>query len=273
MKEFERWEAKGFLILLFYFLILIFVLIVEPNNLVVTENNFSLISGSDGTPLKIVFISDIHIGLQKAGWLDQVVDRVNEQEPDVILIGGDVIESDASELEKLEPLRRLHAPYGVYAVLGNHDYEWWGCAAGNATAGKVEQKLESMGIDMLRNEHEIINVRGKEFALIGLDELWACRNDYRAAAEGTDGIPKIILTHNRNAVKPEEIDGRAVILAGHTHCGLIRVPVLTELVLGTRPVGGRAALDNDTDAYITCGVTGGGIRFLTNPEISVITIK
>ena len=271
MKEFGRVWGKGFLILLFYFLILVFILIVEPGNLVLTENRFDLLGGSE--PVKIVFISDIHAGLQKAGWLDSVVDRVNEQEPDVILLSGDYIESDASELEKLAPLGRLKAPYGIYAVLGNHDYGDWGCGEDDGTAGKVESELESLGAVVLRNEHTTLDVRGKEFAVVGVDELWACRNDYPAAANGTDGMPKIILAHNLKAVNPDLIDGRALILSGHTHCGLIRVPVLTELVLGNGPIGGRAALDGNADAYITCGVTGGGARFLTNPEISVITIK
>jgi len=273
MKEFERVGGTGFLILLFYFLILVFMLIVEPGNLAVTENDFTLLGAGNGTPVKIVFISDIHAGLQKAGWLDNAVDRVNGQEPDIILLGGDYIESDASELEKLAPLGRLRAPYGIYAVLGNHDYGDWGCGEDDGTAGKVEAGLESLGADVLRNEHELLDVRGRGFALIGVDELWACRDDYPAAANGTDGMPKIILAHNLKAVNPDSISGRALVLSGHTHCGLIRLPVLTELVLGTRPIGGRAALDGDTDAYVTCGVTGGGVRLLTNPEISVITIK
>ncbi len=126
---------------------------------------------------------------------------------------------------------------------------------------------------VLRNEHDLLDVRGKEFAVVGVDELWACRNDYQAAANGTEGIPKIVLAHNLKAVNPDLIGGRALVLSGHTHCGLIRVPVLTELVLGSGPIGGRAALDEGTDAYITCGITGGGARFLTNPEISVIEVE
>jgi predicted MPP superfamily phosphohydrolase len=276
MKEFGKPGVKAWLFLLFYFMFLIYALVYEPNNLIVSRNSFDLLDGESRT-IRIVFISDIHIGLQRDGWLDSVVDRVNEQKPDIVLIGGDFIEADSSELERLAPLARIDAKNGTYAVLGNHDYGGWGrCRADNGTADKVIGKLESLGIDVLRNEHRVIGGEGG-FALIGVDDDWSCYDDYDAAAAGVrDELPKVILAHNLNSANPAAIHGPSLILAGHTHCGLIRVPFITEAALGPNfgsVLGGRKALDNDTEAYVTCGVTGGGVRVLTSPEISVIELE
>ncbi|MCI0503215.1 metallophosphoesterase [Candidatus Micrarchaeota archaeon] len=278
MKESGKPGLKNWLFLLFYFLLVVYALVYEPNNLIVTHESFDFLGGTNDTPnpVRIAFISDIHIGLQRNGWLDAVVDRVNGQEPDIVLIGGDVIESDASELERLAPLARLNATYGTFAVVGNHDYGLWGCGATNTTADKVVAKLESLGIDVLRNEHRIIG-GNSGFALIGVDDEWSCYDDYRAAAAGVpDAMPKVILAHNQDSVAQDAASGPGLILAGHTHCGLVRVPFITQAVLGPgfgSVLGGRARLDDDTEAYVTCGITGGGIRFLTSPEISVIDIK
>jgi uncharacterized protein len=276
MKEFGKPGLKNWLFLSFYFLLIVYALAYEPNNLIVTHNSFDLADGA-AAPIRIVFISDIHIGLQRDGWLDSVVDRVNEQEPDIVLIGGDFIEAEAAELPRLAPLTRIEAKNGTYAVLGNHDYGGWGrCRADNGTAEKVFAKLESLGIVVLRNEHRIIGQGEGSFALIGVDDDWSCYDDYDAAAAGVpDGMPKLVLAHNLNSINPEKVHGDSLILAGHTHCGLVRVPFITDAVLGPDfggVLGGRKELDNDTEAYVTCGVTGGGIRVLTSPEISVIEL-
>ncbi len=240
----------------------------------VTENRFELLEG-DNPPVRIVLVSDIHIGTQREGYLEEVVKRINSLQPDIVLIDGDSIEEKDSELEGLSPLAGIDAP--AYAVLGNHDYGAWGCPAFEGVSGKVEARLEELGIIVLRNEHEMLDVRGSRFALIGVDDVWSCMNDYGTASKGVpDEMPKLVLVHNNLGVKPEEVKGPGLVLAGHTHCGQVRLPFITEFVMGPgfgSVLGGRGRLDKDTEAYVTCGVTSGGIRFFTNPEISVIEIE
>lgn len=274
----EKPGPKGLVIILFVSFFTVDSLFIEPYALRTTQSRFDFFgSGGNDSAMRIVFISDIHIGLQGEGYLERVVHDVNAQEPDVILIGGDIIEGSESELPMLAPLASLSAPYGVYAVLGNHDYGLWGCPANPSLSDRVGAKLESLGIVVLRNENRALEVRGKRFALIGLDDTWSCRNDYQEAARGLDdAMPKIVLTHNQGSVDAASIAGRSLILSGHTHCGQVRIPVITGLVLGPgfgKTLGGYERMDRDTEAYVTCGVTGGTVRFLTNPEISVIEIR
>jgi predicted MPP superfamily phosphohydrolase len=270
-------DAKGLAIILLISFFLFDSLIIEPNNLTITHNDFDLSGGTNGSGIRIAFISDLHIGQQRAGYLEEVVGKINALEPDIVLIGGDSIEGDETELEKLGPLGALKPPYGTYAVLGNHDYGTWGCPTSSELADKVERKLESMNITVLRNENKVLDINGKKLALIGLDDSWVCRNDYTNASRGLDdSMPKIVLAHNQLSVEPADIKGKSVILSGHTHCGKVRIPFITQLVMGPgfgSVLGGRERLDNDTEIYVTCGVTGDGMRFLSNPEISVINIE
>ena len=271
--EFGRPNVRVFLILFLVSAFLFYSLVIEPNSLNITENSFDLFEGSD--PVRIVLISDIHAVFEPPGHLDRVVEEINRLEPDLVLIAGDVIEGSESELELLEPLSGIEA--NTYAVLGNHDYGSWGCPVDDLVADAVEEKLESMGIAVLRNEHVILESGDKEFALIGVDDQWVCRNDYAAASAGiSDDIPKVVLTHNELAVDAEEIRGKSVVLSGHTHCGQVNVPFFTRFFLGSGfgdVVGGRTSLDEDTEIYVTCGILQGGIRFLAPPEISLIELR
>ncbi|MEW6749106.1 MAG: metallophosphoesterase [Candidatus Micrarchaeota archaeon] len=241
-----------------------------------TTNPFDLF-GSPETPVRIVFISDIHAVYEPPGNMEKVVERINALEPDIVLLGGDLIEGSPNELPLLEPLSGIMAPHGTFAVLGNHDYGSWGCPADASVADETERALEGIGITVLRNENEILEVQGEKFALIGLDEYWVCRNDYATASAGVpDYMPKVVLAHNELAVGPDEIAGPSVILSGHTHCGQVNVPIITRLFFGPDfdgAVGGRAQIDDDTGLYVTCGITPGGIRFLAPPEISVIELQ
>lgn len=272
MIELVRPDAKGLAIILLFIVFFLQSVIIEPNSISVTENSFDILEESG--PVKIVFISDIHAGLQSDEHLRRAVDSINSLEPDMVLIGGDSIEAEEWELEKLQPLAELDAPHR-YAVLGNHDY---GFGYGdNSVADSVDDKLEDMDISVLRNEHEIIDIRGERFALIGVDDEWAGRNDYAAASAGIpDEMPKVVLAHNELAVDAEEVKGESVVLSGHTHCGQVNVPVITKLFFGPGfgdVINGRATLDEDTELYVTCGIAQGGIRLFAPPEISIIQLE
>ena len=78
-------------------LILLLIFVIEPNNLQVTYNSFDLL---DGGSIKVVFISDIHNSFSDKGYFDRIVDLVNEQDADIILIGGDFIDGIGEDWKK-----------------------------------------------------------------------------------------------------------------------------------------------------------------------------
>ncbi len=257
-------------------------LFIEPNSLETREvklTNLSSKDSSDGNqpgPIRIVFISDIHIGTDRSGRLAEIVSKINSLRPDLVLIGGDVIEGSASELPLLRPLANLTPKYGTYAVLGNHDYGLWGCPAHEGISNQVEASLNSLNITVLRNQNRILTINHRTFALVGLDDSWSCMNNYTKASLGTEGKKKIILTHNSLSLDPTQVDvdSDSLVLAGHTHCGQVRIPFVTEFIL--RPgfgnyLGGYYALTNNTDLFVSCGLsTWPPMRFLAPPEIVIV---
>jgi len=259
-------------------LLLSYAVLVEPYHPVVTDNSFRLFSSGGagaGGAVRVVFISDIHDSYDDPGYISAVVDMVDSQQPDLILIGGDVVGGEAG-VGDLSALAGLKARYGVFAVLGNHDYHRWGCGD-LAFADKVAGRLEGMGITVLRNDHRLLDINNSRFALVGVDDLWSCRSDYDAAAAGIPAdMPRVVLAHESLSVAGKALEGRNLVLSGHTHCGQVRIPFVTDAIvryLGFGNItGGRARLSDDDEVYVTCGVVPGGIRLFAPPEVSVIEL-
>jgi len=268
---FEIWDSLPFRYFraAFVISILIYALFVEPFNLQVTENTFDLFA-DDGSTITIVLIADLHDSYNNPEYLQYVIGTVNSQEPDLILIGGDNVEGIGGDWEKFRSLQQLKSRHGSYAVMGNHDY--------SSCPDRIEYEFESMGVEVLRNEYRILEMEGRDFALIGLEDEWVGRSDYPKAAEGVpDNMTKVILAHNYLSVENETLEGSNLVLSGHTHCGQVRVPLITRFLLWLGnfgdAVGGRFTMGENTEAYITCGITPGNIRLFAPPEVSVIYLE
>lgn len=181
---------------------------------------------------KIVQLSDIHTGsLQNSYQLQKAIDLVMEEKPDLIVFTGDLVNNRTDEAFPFASiLAQLSAPYGVYSVLGNHDYgdyEKW-----NSPAEKeknMQQMLgfhEKTGWKLLLNEHVAIEKDGEKIALLGI-ENWGKSKYFpkygklNDALQGTDDFDfKILLSHDPSHYDAEVINIRPDIdltLSGHTH--------------------------------------------------------
>jgi predicted MPP superfamily phosphohydrolase len=165
----------------------------------------------DGTT--IVQLTDIHVGPTIGReFIEQIVERTNSVEPDVIAITGDLVDGSVTELgEDVAPLAKLRARYGVYFVTGNHEYY------SGADAWCAE--LERIGIRVLRNECVTIGDDGASFDLAGIDDH---RGDLPGAVRGRD--PKrelVLLAHQPRAIFDAVRHGVGLQLSGHTHGGQI----------------------------------------------------
>lgn len=180
---------------------------------------------------KIVQISDMHIG-SFLGHEDQVkkgIELINEQNPDLILFTGDLVNNFAEELDGWIPvLSKLEAKYGKYSILGNHDYgdyfEWKNEAEKTKNLDKVKQAHNDMGFRLLLNETEHIIVRNQKIGLIGV-ENWGLPpfpqyGNLKTAMNGSSDLPfKILLSHDPSHWDAEVIDKTNIdiTLSGHTH--------------------------------------------------------
>ena len=241
--------------------------------------------GFDG--YRIVQLSDIHIGSwqgrQKS--IQKLVDMANGQKADLIVFTGDLVNQQSHELDGFAPiLSRLHAPDGVYSILGNHDYgtyyRWKSPEEESANLDYLLRQEGAMGWTMLNNDHAIVRHNGDSIALIGVENdgepPFSQFADLPKAIRGTDGMFKILLSHNpthwrREVLPRSDID---LMLAGHTHAmqGIFFGHSLAELMYpewrGMYTEGGRSLYVN-----IGIGYVGLPFRFGAWPEITVITLK
>ena len=176
----------------------------------------------DAPPLRVALLSDIHVvgPDMPPSRLARIVRKVNALNADVILLAGDYVSDKRSATrtysgaEGLSSLANLRAPLGVYAVLGNHDH-WRG-------AGEISGALRKANIRILDNE--AVTVGGMRLG--GVDDEYTGNADLKRTVAAMRSAPgaKVLLTHSPDVVPatPKDV---TLALAGHTHCGQIRLPI------------------------------------------------
>ncbi len=170
---------------------------------------------------RIAQLTDLHIGptLGK-GWLQDVVARTNAQNPDLIVITGDLVDGSVETLRNdTAPLADLKAQHGVFFVTGNHEY-YSGADAWIAELGRL-------GIRVLRNEH--VPIGGEDgFDLAGVDD-WNSKRfgnghgpDLERALAGRDSSRELVLlAHQPKQIHDAAAKGVGLQISGHTHGGQI----------------------------------------------------
>jgi predicted MPP superfamily phosphohydrolase len=168
-------------------------------------------------PLRIAFASDFHAGsTTDDALLAEACRALEALDPDVLLLGGDFVSVRAADIARIAPLlAKIDAPYGKYAVLGNHDLR--------SNYPEVVAALEGAGIRVLRNAHVTLAKPYADVSICGLDD--ATRGHPRAdlALDGAEGV-RVVLMHSPDTI--EAIGDRPFDLAlcGHTHGGQIVLP-------------------------------------------------
>ncbi len=167
-----------------------------------------------GEGYRIVLLSDLHLGqINGRSYSEKLVARVNQLQPDLILIAGDILDEMQHYVDKeggLAPLAQLQAPKGVYMAYGNHDYidrpALW------------QQRLEAVGIHVLRNSSALVDGRLK---LTGIEDYSFYRGTeaFAALARGNEAYYSIVLDHQPRRFAAASAAGYDLYLAGHTHTG------------------------------------------------------
>ncbi|MBQ2699224.1 MAG: metallophosphoesterase [Firmicutes bacterium] len=176
------------------------------------------LDGGGASAMKVALISDIHLGyIMDTGRLEKVVAAVNATQPDLVCIAGDIFNSDYVSLDDPAALqavfRKLEAPFGVYACLGNHD-------AGSAYA-QITEFLAAANISLLLDEAVVVDER---LLLAGRRDSTpiGAQGDKRTALSGIydTELPVLLLDHQPGNIG-EYDDGIDLILCGHTHRGQV----------------------------------------------------
>lgn len=236
---------------------------------------------------RIVHVSDIHARSYsgRRNSLQKAVDMINSLDPDLIAFTGDLITLDASEITPVEDiLSSLKAKDGVAAVLGNHDYGIYSDPTHKGTERKILQEVirheRGMGWNLLTDENITI-VRGRDsIAVIGVQNTSPSRHfpskgSLNKASEGTDGLFRILLTHDPLHWE-DEIIGKdyPLTLSGHTHAMQLSILGWSPSSLMFRQYRGLYS-ENGQYLYVNIGLgeTIIPVRIGSRPEITLITLK
>ena len=201
--------------------------------------------------LCVAQISDIHHGLfLSREWLAEAVHQTNRLDADIIALTGDFVTYSRANIESAaEILGRLRARYGVFAVLGNHDFR--------VGADTMTSALRRQRIEVLRNRHIALRFGGESLYLAGVDD-YGYGADVRRALRG---VPRdaatVLLAHNPRLISLAARHGVSLVLSGHTHGGQVNLPLLGT-VYGRSPERLRYKIGWDrlgtTQIYVSRGI-------------------
>lgn len=191
--------------------------------------------------LRIVQISDMHLGSygEDLSIVQNGVDLINAEEPDLILFTGDMVNDYADEAERFIPvLAQLKARIGKYSILGNHDYSdyvtWDSATAKTANLDKLKSIQRDMGFTLLLDENRTIEKDGERIGLLGVQN-WGRRfqqyGDLRKTSTGSETLPYRILMSHDPTHWEEQVLGTGIdlTLSGHTHGAQLGVKINGEV--------------------------------------------
>lgn len=229
--------------------------------------------------IKIVQISDLHIGPTIGkNYVKRVVRKTIEQNPDLIVLTGDIVDGKISKFKKdAQPLKELAQSGRAYFIMGNHDYysgpeEW-------------TEYFKSLGIKVLQNSHDLIHFMDTPFMLAGVTDPAATlvghpypdpQKAMDTSLTGTIGTPlfKILLAHNPKLAIRAAAAGFDLMLSGHTHGGqFFPWTLIVKKVHSPHYLG--ESTENGMRVYVNAGTGTWGppLRLGTTTELSCLTLQ
>jgi predicted MPP superfamily phosphohydrolase len=222
-------------------------------------------------------ISDFHLDRDEdVVRLEQAVKAINGQRPEFVFLTGDYFSGPATMRRYIEPFRRalaeLEPSVGVFAIPGNHDH--W------SSISVIAEALNAAGARVLANEHQRVIVRGQSLVIVGIDDLWSRRAEPARAFQGlTPEDCTIVLAHNPDTALYTRHLGPGVMLCGHTHGGVVRIPFYGSVINSILRIGKQyySGLNRYGEFYIYTnrglGTFWLRIRINCRPEISRFCLK
>ena len=230
----------------------------------------------------IVHLSDLH-GHEYGEGNSDLLARVREQKPDLIVITGDLIDRE-SQMQMIPALAKgLAAIAPTYYVTGNHE---WGL--GTARVKELKNLLSQCGVTPLSNQYEILERNGAEIVLAGVDDPNGYADQttpeelYARIENKAPGLFTVLLAHRNDRFGQYAAAGYEFVLSGHGHGGIVRLPFVGGLVGTNRQLfpewtSGLYTL-GDSTLFVSRGLGNNtvpfqGFRIFNRPELAVIALR
>ena len=233
--------------------------------------------------LNVVLIADLHLGYNiGCRHMEKMVERINAQNPDLVVVAGDIFDNEYEALENPDRLaailRGIQSKYGVYACFGNHDIQekilagfTFGGKEKKESSVKMDEFLEKSGITLLRDEYVLID---DSFYLYG-------RPDYERPGRGIDerksqqeitedldlSLPVLVIDHEPRELQELADAGVDADLCGHTHDGQLFPGNLTIKLMWENACGYLKKGNMHSIVTSGVGLFGPNMRVGTKSEI------
>ena len=230
----------------------------------------------------IVHLSDLH-GHEYGEGNSDLLARVREQRPDLIVITGDLIDQEG-QLQMVPALARgLSAAAPTYYVTGNH--EW---SLGTARVKELKNLLAQCGVTVLTNQYKIVERNGARLVLAGVDDPNGYADQkspetlYTQIGREAPGLFTVLLAHRNDRFGQYAAAGYDFEMSGHAHGGIVRLPFVGGLMGTDRQLfpewtSGLYTL-GDSTLFVSRGLGNNtvpfqGFRIFNRPELAVVTLR
>jgi len=242
---------------------------IRFNNPSVTEYNLETTKQLPGGKLKIVLASDIHLSsyINKKD-LQKYVSLINRQKGDVVMLAGDIADRDPHPLysQKMnEELSQLSAPYGVFAITGNHEFY-------GGKREEIYKLIESSGITFLRDSAHLV---ANSFYVVGRDDRSNRKRAHLSEImEDIDkSLPVLLMDHQPSNLEEAMHAGADLQMSGHTHNGQFWPGNLIVSAMFELPYGHLKKSETNYIVTSGLGLWGPKYRIGTKSEVVVINLK
>ena len=241
--------------------VLLDAFLIEPYRIEVSHHH---VEARIGPPIKIAHLADLHtygVGRRE----ETLLEILESERPDLIVITGDLIDTRVGYSGCHELLKRMSAPLGVWVVHGNHEV-WW-------PIPNEKSFYESAGARLLVNSNERVS---PTVWLVGFDDSYAGSPNIERAIAGVPPFAYRIALFHSPAFFDRVAGQCELALAGHSHGGQIRLPLVGALWLppetGSYVEGWFEKAGSRMYVSRGIGTSILSARFLSKPEIAIITL-
>jgi predicted MPP superfamily phosphohydrolase len=247
------------------------------NGLAITE--YTIHSGKIKTKIKIVLLTDLH-SCSYGKSQSQLIDTINKQDPDVIMMSGDIADDVLPDDRVRKLLNCIAHKYPCYYVTGNH--EFW-----SNRADEQKEMFRSYGVNVLEGTSDTISLDGQEISICGVDDPDGSIEKFESQLNSvakivTDSKYTILLSHRPELFAQYVEHNFDLVLSGHAHGGQWRIPLLLQNGLyapdqGLFPKHTHGVYEqSNTKMLVSRGLSRESTlipRFYNRPELVVINLE